>query len=188
MRNFTAKIETERLLLRTPIAEDFEPWVALMADPVAAKHIGGVQPRELVWRGFMTMAGAWAINGFAMFSVIEKPSGRWIGRVGPWQPEGWPGTEVGWALVRDAWGKGYASESAIATIDWSFDRLGWSDVIHSIASDNSASKAVAQRLGSRYLRMAKLPPPFDNMTVEIWGQSREQWQAQRARLPLDVID
>ena len=34
-----------------------------------------------------------------MFSVIEKDSGRWIGRIGPWQPEGWPGTEVGWSLV-----------------------------------------------------------------------------------------
>jgi hypothetical protein len=38
------------------------------------------------------MAGAWAMQGFAMLSVIEKATGRWVGRAGPWQPEGWPGT------------------------------------------------------------------------------------------------
>lgn len=43
---------------------------------------------------FTLEAGAWTIRGFSMFSVIEKDSGQWIGRLGPWQPEGWPGTEV----------------------------------------------------------------------------------------------
>ena len=75
------------------------------------------------------MAGAWAIQGFAMFSVIEKVSGRWIGRIGPWQPEGWPGTEIGWGIVRDRCGFGYATEAAAATIDWAFAvRSGPTDV------------------------------------------------------------
>ena len=34
-----------------------------------------------------------------MFSVFEKDSGRWIGRLGPWEPHGWPGKEVGWGIV-----------------------------------------------------------------------------------------
>ena len=89
------------------------------------------------------MAGAWAMQGFAMFSIIEKSSGRWIGRLGPWVPEGWPGTEVGWGLLRDAWGKGYATEGATAAIDWAFAHLGWSEVIHTIGPENVASQAVA---------------------------------------------
>jgi RimJ/RimL family protein N-acetyltransferase len=66
-----------------------------MGDPQASRFIGGPVPRAAAWRGFMAMAGAWSLQGFAMFSMIDKASGRWIGRTGPWQPEGWPGTEVG---------------------------------------------------------------------------------------------
>ena len=172
----SVRIETSRLILRPPAAEDFEGWAAFAADPEVMRHIGGVLPRPTAWRGFIAMAGAWQIQGFAMFSVIEKSSGRWMGRIGPWMPEGWPGTEVGWALIRDAWGKGYGVEAAAATIDWSFDHLGWDEVIHTISPANVESKALARRLGSEYLRMDKLPAPFE-IDVEVWGQSRTQWQS-----------
>jgi RimJ/RimL family protein N-acetyltransferase len=127
------------------------------------------------------MAGAWQLFGFAMFSVIEKSTGRWVGRLGPWQPEGWPGTEVGWGLAREAWGKGYATEGSTAAIDWAFAHLGWTDVIHCIDGENQASQAVAVRLGSRKLHRATLPPPFEAATVDVWGQSRAEWTARRTR-------
>lgn len=171
-------IETPRLLLRPTAAEDFESWAAFSADPEVMRHLGGVQPRSTAWRGFCAMAGAWQIQGFAMFSVIEKSSGQWIGRVGPWMPEGWPGTEVGWGLARACWGRGYASEAATAAIDWSFDHLGWSEVIHTISADNKGSKALAARLGSGFLRMGRLPAPID-IDVEIWGQTLDQWRARK---------
>jgi len=170
-------IETDRLLLRPPLAEDFDAWATSMADPEGARFIGGVQHRALAWRGFLTMVGAWYIQGFSMFSVIEKSTGRWIGRLGPWQPEGWPGTEVGWSIVRDCWGKGYATEGANAAIDWAFDHLGWSDVIHTIHPDNLASQALAKRLGSRNRGPGQLPPPHENSPCEIWGQTRKEWLA-----------
>lgn len=175
-------IETERLVLRPPIQADFDAYAANMADPEAAHFIGGVQARAVAWRGFLSLAGAWMIQGFSMFSVIEKSTGRWIGRLGPWYPEGWPGTEVGWGLVREAWGKGYAHEGAAAAMDWAFEHLGWPDVIHSINADNHPSLALARRLGSRFLRHASLPPPYQDVTVEVWGQTREEWlRRQRAR-------
>jgi RimJ/RimL family protein N-acetyltransferase len=174
------RIETERLILRPTAPGDFEAWAAFMADIEASKFVGGPQARSVAWRGFLSMAGAWAIQGYAMFSVIEKSSGRWIGRLGPWVPEGWPGTEVGWGLAREAWGKGYATEGSTAAIDWAFDKLGWSEVIHCIAPDNAASQAVAQRLGSRKIRSTNLPAPFETMMVDVWGQSRGEWLARRA--------
>jgi RimJ/RimL family protein N-acetyltransferase len=172
-------LETERLILRPTQAEDFEPWVAFMADETASRFIGGVQPRSVAWRGFCTMAGAWAMHGFAMFSVIEKSSNRWIGRLGPWKPDGWPGSEVGWGIVRDAWGKGYATEGASAAIDWAFEHLGWTDVIHCIDPANAPSQAVARRLGSENLRVGAMPAPFDTAPIDIWGQTREAWRARR---------
>lgn len=176
----TPVLETDRLILRVPTADDFDAWAASCADPEVMLHLGGVQPRPMAWRNMAAMTGAWIIRGFSMFSVTEKSSGRWVGRLGPWQPEGWPGTEVGWGLVREAWGKGYATEGAAAAIDWAFDTLGWTEVIHTIAPQNRGSVAVAERLGSRLLRRnVDLPAPLQDHRIDVWGQSREEWRARR---------
>ena len=171
------RIETDRLILRPTQAEDFEGWATLMADSEGSRHIGGPQSRAVAWRGFLSIAGAWVIQGYGMFSVIEKSTGRWIGRLGPWCPEGWPGTEVGWGLLADVRGNGYAPEGAAAAMDWAFDTLGWHEIIHCIALDNAASQAVARKLGSRMLRPGRMPEPFHEHPIEIWGQTRAQWRA-----------
>lgn len=171
-------LETTRLVLRPPQKEDLPAWTAWGADEEAMRHLGGVMPPSIAWRGLVAMAGSWAIEGFGMFSVIEKASGRWVGRLGPWAPVGWPGQEVGWGLVREVWGKGYATEGATAAIDWAFDHLGWTEVIHCIAPENTNSQAVARRLGATHLRDAHLPPPL-NSRVQIWGQTKEQWRARQ---------
>ncbi len=136
-------------------------------------------PRSAAWRGMATLTGSWLLKGYSMFSVVERSSGQWIGRIGPWSPEDWPGTEVGWGLVKPAWGKGYAAEAATAAIDWAFDTLGWTEVVHTIAEDNAPSKTLAARLGSRYLRQGRLPAPWD-IDLEVWGQARAEWRARRA--------
>ena len=101
----------------------------------------------------MCMCGAWSMTGIAMFSVIEKATGRWVGRLGPWYPEGWPDHEVGWGIAREHWGKGYASEGAAAAMDYAFDVLGWTEVIHCIDEQNAgfAGRRPAAR-APRYLR------------------------------------
>lgn len=170
-------LETERLTLRPLLMEDFPRWAEMMADPEAARFLGGPQSAEVAWRGFMTMAGAWSLTGVSMFSVIERGSGLWLGRIGPWRPLGWPGPEVGWGLHPDAQGKGYGVEAATATIDHAFDVLGWTEVIHTIDPDNTPSQRLAERLGSRNLGPARLPAPFDQLVVEAWGQSRDEWRA-----------
>jgi RimJ/RimL family protein N-acetyltransferase len=151
-----------------------------MADAEGSRFIGGPQARSQAWRGFMTIAGAWAMAGYSMFSVIEKSTGAWVGRIGPWVPAGWPGTEVGWSLIRPAWGKGYAVEAATAAIDWAFEHLGWDEVIHCIDPENTPSQKVAERLGSTNRGRCMMPAPYEDMVVEAWGQSREAWRARRA--------
>ena len=171
------QLETPRLLLRLPTLADLDPLAAMMADEESTRFLGGAVPRSVSWRALMTLIGAWHAHGFAMFSVIEKSTGRWVGRLGPWMPEGWPGTEVGWAIARDCWGRGYAPEGAEAATDWAFDHLGWTNVIHSIAPDNVASQAVARKLGSRHLGPGQLPAPVQDARVDLWGQSRDEWHA-----------
>lgn len=150
-----------------------------MADAEASQFIGGPQARSVAWRGLLQVAGAWAIQGFSMFSVIEAATGRWIGRLGPWFPKGWPGREVGWGIIPQAQGKGYALEGSTAAMDWAFDHLGWTDVVHTIDPDNVASQRLAERLGSRNLGPGRLPAPYDANPVDVWGQTRDAWRARR---------
>lgn len=172
-------LETERLTLRPIAIEDFPRWAEMMADPEAARFLGGAQPAATAWRGFMTMAGAWSLTGVSMFSVIERETGLWLGRIGPWRPHDWPGTEVGWGLHPDAQGKGYGVEAATASIDYAFDVLGWTEVIHCIDPDNLPSQRLAERIGSDNLGPTRLPPPYHDLPIDRWGQSRDAWRARR---------
>ena len=172
-------IETPRLILRVPSLKEFEPWAAFMADEEAARFIGRAAPAAVCWRGICTMAGSWALQGYAMFSVFEKETGRWVGRVGPWQPHQWPGAEVGWGVIREVWGKGYAFEAAVASMNFAVDVLGWTDIIHSIHPDNVRSQKLAQRLGSINRGPGKLPAPYANDPVDLWGQTAAEWKSRR---------
>jgi RimJ/RimL family protein N-acetyltransferase len=172
-------LETARLILRPIRLEDFAGWATVMADEESARYIGGRQSRPIAWRGFLSMAGAWRVQGFGMFSVLEKATRRWIGRVGPWRPQGWPGNEIGWNLRRDCWGHGYATEAAEATIDWAFEHLGWKDIIHCIAPANLASQRVATKLGSLNRGRVQLPEPYRDAVVDEWGQTRAEWYESR---------
>ena len=179
----TLRLETPRLILRPLRMEDFDAWAAMHDDEITMKYIGGRMPRATAWRMFMCMCGAWAMTGVAMFSVIEKASGKWVGRLGPWHPDGWPDHEVGWGIVREHWGKGYATEGAAATMDYAFDVLGWTQLIHCIEENNVASQGVAKRLGSRLLGRVQMPAPYEHFVVDAWGQTRDEWRAKKGAAP-----
>jgi RimJ/RimL family protein N-acetyltransferase len=170
---------TQRLILRPPIEADFEAWAAFHADADTMRFLGGVQARSEAWRSLCGMAGAWSIRGFAMFSMIRRDTGEWIGRTGPWMPDGWPGTEVGWGVARAHAGQGYAHEAAVASIDYAFDVLRWDNVIHIINPDNTPSQKLAASLGSANQGPTRMPEPFHEHRVDAWGQSREEWKARQ---------
>lgn len=171
-------IETERLVLSPPRPEHFDAFAAMLADPEVMATLGGVQTRAVAWRMFCGYAGAWALYGFSMFMAHRRDTGGFVGRVGPLRPEGWPGTEVGWGVTREAQGRGYAYEAAVAALDFAFDQLGWEEAIHCIAPGNARSEALARRLGSTVLREAVLPDPINRPTT-VWGQTRAAWRARR---------
>src|SRR3546814_17550146 len=97
------RIETERLLLRPPRIEDFDGFAELQGDADAARFIGGSVSRTEGWRRFLWQPGAWMVQGFGWFGVVEKASGLWGGRVGPGERGSGRGTEIDNSFDQRAW-------------------------------------------------------------------------------------
>lgn len=165
------ELNTSRLHLRPPVAEDFEAYAQICADPKVMKYLGGPMDRLAAWRHLATLVGHWHLRGYGVFAVLDKTTGELLGRVGYIHPEGYPGFEVGWTLARSAWGRGYATEAAGACIDHAFSSMGRDEVISLIEPGNAASEKVAQRMGQQRGKMTKIMD-FD---VNIWRVTREQW-------------
>ena len=143
------RLETERLILCAPSEADLDADTAFFASD-AAKFVGGPLRRDEVWRLIASLLGHWSLRGYGFWSAEEKASGTYVGRIGLWCPEGWPEPEIGWTLMNNATGKGYATEAALAARSYAYDVLGWETAISLIDLDNHASKAVAKRLGAQF--------------------------------------
>jgi RimJ/RimL family protein N-acetyltransferase len=174
-------LETPRLILRPPVEADLAPWGELLADLDAMRFLGGPQTRPIEWLR-VAMLRSFKPPRSGMLSVVEKATGRWIGRIGTWHPQGWPGTEVGWTLSRAAWGRGFATEGAARAMDWAVDELGLTDILHVIKPGNEAAAAVARRLGSRKRRSEPLSGVDASPPVDLWGQTSAEWKANRLQL------
>ena len=157
-------LQTERLIMRPFENRDLDPLAAWFATP-ASEILGGPMSRSMTWRGMAMMMGHWMLRGFGMWALEHRETGAFIGRCGPWCPDGWPDQEIGWMVMPEAEGKGFALEAASAARAYAYDTLKWPTAISLIAPDNTRSQALAKRLG------AVLEKPFqhpDFGQMDIW--------------------
>lgn len=175
------KLESTRLILRPPILADFDAWALMEADESVKSDSGSVQDQRESCNLLLSAAGHWKIMGWGALCAIEKSSGRFIGRFGPSKPLGWPCIEVGWMLLPEFRGKGYALEGTVAAMGFAFLELGEARVIHTIRPANTASQKLAVRLGSKNLGPIALPPPCDAILNDEWSQKPDEWDVWRKR-------
>ena len=145
-----ATLETPRLILRMFLQADFAAYHAKIAsDPDVMRYLGDGRTltRSESWRQLAMIVGHWHLRGYGMWAVEERSTGELIGRIGLFEPEGWPGFELGWVIARTHWGRGYATEGARRVLDHVFTDMGRDHVISLIYPANAASIRVAERLG-----------------------------------------
>lgn len=174
MRLGDAPLETERLILRPwQPQRDFERHAEMMADPLSARFItpnGQPEDRNKAWRSLALLVGHQVMRGFTMFAIEEKASGKWMGRCGPWRPEGWPELEIGWALHPDARGKGYASEAGRACLQHMWSAFPHEPrIVALINADNVGSQNVARRIGMAFSETMQ-HPLFG--PLQVWAVAR----------------
>ncbi|MEP0990895.1 MAG: GNAT family N-acetyltransferase [Tateyamaria sp.] len=152
-------LTTDRLILRKPNAQDADAALAFFQSD-RSRYVGGPHSLGAAWRSFAGEIGHWDIRGYGMWTVTLKDTGRAIGLVGPWHPADWPEFEIGWLLFDDAdQGHGFAAEAARAALDYAFVALNQPTVVSYIAPANSASIALAERLGATLDKDAAQPHP-----------------------------
>jgi RimJ/RimL family protein N-acetyltransferase len=145
------RIETERLLLRPIELADLDALVSLHADLEVTQFIGTLD-RDAAIARLRLAAREWQQYGYGMFAVIARSNDSFLGRAGL---KYWPQfdeTELGWALRRDAWGYGYATEAARACVKWGLCELAMPYLTAMIQPANVRSVRVAERLGMAPLR------------------------------------
>jgi RimJ/RimL family protein N-acetyltransferase len=162
------RLGTPRLILRGWRPEDVEALAAMTAEPEVMRFVGGVLTPPQSWRAMALSAGHWTLRGYGPWAIERKNDGVLLGRAGLWNPDGWPGLELGWVLARHAWGQGYATEAARAALEWTWASVGTDRIISIIAPDNPASIRVAERLGLALEREQRL----DGKPVRIYGIDR----------------
>jgi RimJ/RimL family protein N-acetyltransferase len=166
-------LETERLVLRQFLETDLDGYRRMVNDPDVMRIQGDTETMTAFqcWRSLAMYQGHWQFRGYGPFAVIDKASGAFVGRIGPWFPEGWPGLELLWMVDRAYWGRGIAPEAAAAARDWVFSQLGTEiELISLIFADNTASRRVAEKLGARYARDTELQE-LPGMPIGVWVHS-----------------
>jgi RimJ/RimL family protein N-acetyltransferase len=170
------ELRTERLLLRRFRDEDRVPFAAINADPRVMEHFVAPLDRaasdafvdRIEERRDERGYSLWAIEvvdrpaplaerfiGVApsagRFIGVAPSAGRFIGYVGLWdatfEAHFTPTVEVGWRLAAEAWGNGYATEAAEASVDDGFVRVGLPEILSFTATVNRRSRAVMERIG-----------------------------------------
>lgn len=143
-------IETERLQLRLWKEKDFEQFAQYYADGENAKYVGGQKNVDDAWRHFALQFGHWQLKGFGYWAVDEKCTGDFVGCVGLWQSAGWPELELGYWLLKQYQGKGYAQEAAIKCKEYARDVLRAESLVSYIDPDNVTSINLVKKLGAEY--------------------------------------
>jgi RimJ/RimL family protein N-acetyltransferase len=175
---------TQRLVLRQWQTEDFGPFAKMNADPQVMEHFPSVLTEEQSNAFALRLQSAIAERGWGYWAVEEKHGGSFIGFVGlnipavtlPFSPC----VDVGWRLAREYWGRGFATEAAMAAMQFGFETLHLPEIVSFTAVGNTRSQLVMERLG-----MQRQDEEFDHPAVPVGHAVRRHcWYALKRNPPL----
>jgi RimJ/RimL family protein N-acetyltransferase len=182
------ELSTDRLLLRQWRDSDRDPFAALNSDPAVMEHFTGLQSREvsdgLIDRNIVAIDE----RGWGLWAVEVKETGEFIGFTGlsvpSFEAHFMPSVEIGWRLAKGAWGNGYATEAARASLAHGFEVAGLDEIVSFTATTNLPSERVMQRIGMIHDEAGD----FDHVRVPaghrlqrhvLYRIDRPQWEATR---------
>ena len=162
----TVHLETKRLILRELRPSDSEGMFELDSNPHVHKYLGNnpITTKAQAQDNIAFIIQQYNEHGIGRFATIEKSSGKFIGWSGLKFNTGTKETlgnkrdfyDIGYRFIPKFWGKGYATESAIASLKYGFERLHLHTIYGAAAVENAASNSVLKKIGLNYIEQFDL--------------------------------
>ncbi len=151
-------METERLSVRETTTEDVDDFYEIYAEPAVTKYIENLFENPDMEKAYTEnyRDTIYELYGFGMWTVLEKESGKVIGRAGISMREGYDQPELGFIIGVPWQRKGYAYEVCDAILTYAREELGFRTMICFIKKENDASLRLCAKLGFNEIRMTQL--------------------------------
>jgi RimJ/RimL family protein N-acetyltransferase len=139
---------TPRLVAERLHERHLDDLVALHLDPEVSRYLGGTRSAETTKAYLAANLAHWDRHGFGLWAW-RTLDGVFVGRAGirPLAVEGAPEIEVAYALTRNAWGRGYASEMTQALVEHALERLALPSLVGVVMIEHVASRRVLEKAG-----------------------------------------
>jgi RimJ/RimL family protein N-acetyltransferase len=145
------EIRTERLVLRRWRPDDVAPFAAINADPAVMEYFLAPLTLEETTALIERIEESFRTKGYGLWAVETQNGEQLAGFVGLAPVEApypfAPAVEVGWRLARACWGQGFATEAAIASLRFGFDKIGLTEIVSFTSIINDRSRRVMERIG-----------------------------------------
>ncbi|MDJ0711734.1 MAG: GNAT family N-acetyltransferase [Woeseiaceae bacterium] len=154
------ELETDRLMLRRVTYDDVGLMLAIWNDAAFVQHVGdrGVrndsQAREALEEGAFRL---YAEYGYGPYKMVRKHDLRAIGICGLFKRDNLDDPDIGFAVLPDYCGQGYAGEAARAVVAHARDDLGIRNLTAIVSAGNTASIGLIEKLGLTFKRMITMP-------------------------------
>ena len=145
-------LRSDRLVLREITVADLPALERIFGDPLCMRYYPSVKDGAATRDFFERLAfGSYEKNGFGLWAMIDRRSGDLLGDCGITLQDTSRGMEpeLGYHLWPDYWGKGYATEAALACRDHAFSVMGLSRLVSIVSLENLPSQKVAERVHQR---------------------------------------
>lgn len=181
-------IRTDRLVLRQWCSEDLEPFASMNADPRVREYFPGLQTREESDRSVSLASNHIEKFGWGFWAASLVETGEFIGFIGLedvyFEAKFVPAVEIGWRLAFKHWGKGYATEGALACLRYGFETLKLNEIVSFTPVGNARSRAVMQKIGMHHdskddFDHPKLPEGHPLRRHVLYRLRREEWKKQQ---------
>lgn len=178
--------ETERLILRRLDEKDVDAIFAMRSDPEVMRFIRAPQNRTETINWLNLVSSRWASDRIGFCAIVEKQNGKFVGWCGLWRLKETSELEIGYAIAKNAWGKGFATEAAQVFLRYAFEQLKTEKIVAVAEPENASSRRVMEKLGMKFVRLGE----FYNrqlvqyaMSQESWMENQQPGQNEHARRP-----
>ena len=179
-------LETERLILREMTFEDFDYLYEVLSDPDVTAHYPYSFDEERVKGWIERNIERYKNDGFGLWAVVHKESGRMIGDCGLTMQKinGEMLPEIGYHIHKDHRRKGYASEAAAGCIEYAFSHYDFEELYSYMKYTNEPSYRTAEKNGMKFVM--EYPDP-DNTFTKVYSISRKEWEDRKKKTSESVI-